>query len=68
MPLIDNTGIDIVFYGLSQTVGEREMADGRGGQFTRERDSRRAERLRDGWLSVFTDPGRVTFEPFCPTN
>jgi hypothetical protein len=68
MPMIDNHGIEIVFYGLSQTVGEREMADGRRRQFTRERDSRRAERIRDGWLSVFTDPGRVRFEPFCPTN
>jgi hypothetical protein len=67
-PLIDNHGIDVVFYGLSQTVGEREMADGRRHQFTRERDNRRAERIRDGWLSVFTDPGRVRFEPFCPTN
>ena len=68
MPMIDNHGIDIVFYGLSQTVGERETADGRRRQFTHERDSRRAERLRDGWLSVFTDPGRVRFEPFCPSN
>lgn len=68
MPMIDNTGIDIVFYGLSQTVGEREMADGRRRQFTHERDSRRAERIGNGWLSVFTDPGRVRFEPFCPTN
>lgn len=67
-PLIDNQGVDIIFYGLSQTVGERETADGRRRQFTRERDSHRAERLRDGWLSVFTDPGRVRFEPFCPTS
>jgi len=68
MPLIDNHGIDVVFYGLSQTVGEREMADGRRHRFTRERDNRRAERISDSWLSYFTDPGRVRFEPFCPTN
>jgi hypothetical protein len=68
MPLIDNHGIEIVFYGLSQTVGETETTDGRRHHFTRERDIHRAVRLRDGWLSVFTDPSRVRFEPFCPIN
>jgi hypothetical protein len=68
VPTIDNRGIDVVFFGLSQTVGERETGDGQRRHFTRARDSRRADSLRDGWLSVFMDPGRVRFEPFCPTN
>jgi hypothetical protein len=67
-PLIDNQGIDLVFFGLSQTVGETETAAGRRHRVTHVRDFGRAERLHDGWLSVFSDPKRVRFEPFCPTN
>ncbi|MFN2512717.1 MAG: hypothetical protein ABR568_15010 [Pyrinomonadaceae bacterium] len=67
-PLIDNEGICIVFYGLSQTAGERETRDGRRQRFTRGRNTMRAEQLREAWLSVFSDRERVRFEPFCPTN
>src|SRR5260370_93780 len=50
-PMIDKRGIEVVFFGLSQTVGERETSDGQRRHFTRARDSRRADFLRDGWLS-----------------
>jgi hypothetical protein len=65
--LIDNQGIDVVFYGLSQTVGETEI-DVRKHNLTRGRDMARAGRIQDVWLSLFSEPGRVRFEPFCPNN
>jgi hypothetical protein len=67
-PLIDNDGIDIIFYGLSETVGERETADGLRRHFTRERDAAHAEQLQTVWRSLFTHPERVRFEPFCPIS
>jgi len=65
-PLIDNDGVDIVFYGLSQTIGEREFGSGYRLRLTPERNIRRADILRQGWLAAFNDPSRVKFEPFCP--
>ncbi len=66
--LIDNDGIDIVFYGLSDTKGEELTSGGRRQRVTRTRDASGADRLRAVWLSLFTHRERVSFEPFCPKD
>ena len=67
-PLIDNDGIDIVFYGLSETKGEEMTSGSRVQQITKTRDSGGVERLRAVWLSLFAHPERIIFEPFCPKD
>ncbi len=66
--LIDNAGIDIVFYGLSDTRGEELTTSGHRLTMTRTRDAKRVDRLQAVWLSLFTHPERVSFEPFCPKD
>jgi len=65
--LIDNDGIDVVFYGLSDTRGE-ELSTGRRRLITRTRGADRADHLRAVWLSLVKHPERVSFEPFCPKD
>jgi hypothetical protein len=68
-PLFNNTGVVVTFVALSETVGEKQGLDGqRQHHLTRERDLRSVQRNQDVWRSLFTDPDRVHFEPFCPTN
>jgi hypothetical protein len=64
-PLIDNDGIDVVFYGLSDTSGE-EPSPGKNRQIARPRNAVRVDRLEAVWRSIFTHPERLSFQPFCP--
>lgn len=67
IPKIDNAGITVIFFGISETIGEREEK-GHKKRFTRTRDTNTADLLRDAWRSVFTTPETVRFEPFCPSK
>jgi hypothetical protein len=65
---INNDGINIVISGVAQTTGDTVAANGRVRRLTAPRNPERAARIRSIWLRLFTNPERVTFEPFCPAN
>lgn len=60
----DNTGIQVIFCGLAATSGGPDSALPR----TAARDSRRDDRLKLTWQSVFVMPDVVNLEPYCPTS
>jgi len=62
---IHNEGIQVVFIGVAQTTGRRVKKVGESQQYTRDRSPQAASRLEAVWRQVFTEPQRVSFEPFC---
>lgn len=64
-PPIQNAGVRVTFCGLAETVGATVGNDNKISQKTRNRDPARADRLREVWGKVFTNPELVTFEPYC---
>lgn len=64
--LIENEGLHVVFCGLAVTAGQ--MVDPSDGEIRKvsPRDSRRDDRLRHTWASLFLRPELVMFEPYCP--
>jgi hypothetical protein len=62
---INNEGIDVVIYGIAETNGLKNDETGKTRSFTRVRDSKRVDRLREVWSGLFTNPELVIFEPHC---
>lgn len=64
---INNQGFDTTFCGLAVTTDHLVDPSGRE---TRKapplRDSGREDRLRHVWLTLFTRPDAVQFQPYCP--
>jgi hypothetical protein len=65
---INNDGINIVISGIAETTGDAVATNGRVRRLTAARSPERSGRIRSVWLRLFTNPERVTFEPFCPAN
>lgn len=61
-PRMDNSGVEIVFCGTSQTKGPSDRARDR----RRAHDVGRVERMRKTWRSTVTAPDLMRFEPHCP--
>ncbi len=61
---LDNTGIDIEFCGISQTVGNK-LSKGKGKRSPKSR-SAFSNTIEDAWKQTFVQPERVRFTPFCP--
>lgn len=59
-----NEGIKVVFCGLSETAGNTTEGGGRR-QYTKIRDTKRVDRLREVWRRLFTEADLVSFEPYC---
>lgn len=62
---INNEGVHVVFVGVAQTTGRGVNEAGKSRQYTRDRSPQAASRLEAVWRQVFTEPQRVSFEPFC---
>jgi hypothetical protein len=62
---IQNRGVNVIFCGMAETVGEVAGNDNRVQQKSRQRDSKRADRIREVWAQLFTSPELVRFEPYC---
>src|SRR5205085_1766126 len=62
---INNDGIGIVFSGIAETSGEAASTDGRKRRLTPPHNPQRADRIRAVWSALFTNPERLTFEPYC---
>lgn len=63
---LNNLGIRIVFCGLAETAGRIVDPSGREVRTIRAHDPEHNDRLRSVWLSLFTKPEAVEFEPYCP--
>jgi hypothetical protein len=64
-PPIQNAGVRVTFCGLAETVGMTLGSDNKVRQKSRQRDPARADRLREVWGKLFTNPELVAFEPYC---
>src|ERR1043165_8404402 len=64
-PPIQNAGVHVTFCGMAETVGATADNDNKVHQKSRKRDSARADRLREIWGKLFTNPELVVFEPYC---
>jgi len=65
MPL-DNDGIDVTFCGYAATAGRIVDRTGREVRRFAGRNPAHEDRMQQTWLSIFTNPERVKFEPYCP--
>ncbi|HUZ93539.1 MAG TPA: hypothetical protein VMU57_01350 [Edaphobacter sp.] len=63
---LDNTGIAVTLCGFAQTSGHLIGPSGREIGKPTIRDPHRDNRLQAVWRSLFTQPGLVRFEPYCP--
>lgn len=68
LPQLDNQGIDVVFCGLVVSVGRAVDSSGREVYKASPHNARRKDQLRQTWLSLFTRPQAVRFEPYCPQS
>jgi hypothetical protein len=64
LPRLDNRHVSIVFLGLADTIGQ--VADGTDRR-TANRTHAHANRLKQVWRAVFTEPEAVSFVPHCAT-
>lgn len=62
---IRNKGIHVTFCGLAETIGTTTDSDKRLHHKSKQRDDQRADRLREVWAKLFTNPELVSFEPYC---
>ena len=66
LPLsVDNSGISVKLCGIAVTTGHISPS-GREVNGTLSRNGSREDSLRRIWLSLFTEPDLVAFEPYCP--
>lgn len=63
--LLDNTGTEVIFCGFAATAGQIVDPTGREVRHVALRDPAREDRMQRVWTSVFTNPERVKFEPYC---
>ena len=64
--LIENEGIEVAFCGLAVTKGRFGDSSSGGFREAPPRTPTREDRLQQIWRSLFTNPGTVSFEPYCP--
>ncbi|MGH9825724.1 MAG: hypothetical protein ACREDR_21050 [Blastocatellia bacterium] len=64
---IDNTGINVIIAGVSETGGQTTTTRGLR-PLTKPHDAERADRIRSVWERLFTDRNRLVFEPYCSSN
>lgn len=62
---IQNSGVNVIFCGMAETIGEVAGNTNRVQQKSKQRDSMRADRIREIWAQLFTSPDLVRFEPYC---
>jgi hypothetical protein len=60
-----NKDILITFCGMAETVGIATNSNSRSGRMSKARTSKRADRIREVWSHLFTNPELVKFEPYC---
>ncbi|MFI5089729.1 MAG: hypothetical protein ACHP7P_06695 [Terriglobales bacterium] len=65
-PALDNAGVDVTFCGFAATAGRIVDPTGREIRRVAGHDPAGEDRMQRVWASVFTDPERVKFEPYCP--
>jgi len=65
---IDNRGVRVIFCGGAETVGLTTGANNKSYYASKQRSPQRVDRLREVWLSLFTNPELVKFEPFCTSS
>jgi len=63
---LDNDGIDVAFCGYAATAGRIVDPMGREVRRFAGRNPAHEDRMQQTWLSMFTNPERVKFEPYCP--
>lgn len=63
---INNDNVRVIFCGIAETTGATQ--GNKAQRKSRDRNWQRAERIREVWKSVFTNPDLVRFEPFCSEN
>ncbi len=63
---LENNGIKVVFCGFATRAGRIVGPFGRELHRATPRDANREDRLQHTWLSLFTNPELVKFEPYCP--
>jgi hypothetical protein len=63
---LDNDGIDVTFCGYAATAGRIVEPTRREVRTFAGRNPVREDRMQQIWRSVFMDPERVKFEPYCP--
>jgi hypothetical protein len=64
-PAIENRGVNVTFCGMAETVGTVTGSDMKLHHKSKQRDSIRADRFREVWTRLFTNPELVSFEPYC---
>lgn len=62
---IQNDGVHVTLCGMAETIGKVTDAERNAHSKSKRRDARRAERLREVWMGVFTRPDLVRIEPYC---
>ncbi|MDT4955652.1 MAG: hypothetical protein QOJ02_3790 [Acidobacteriota bacterium] len=62
---IQNRGVHVTFCGMAETIGEVPDNNQVVHRKSKERDSKRADHLREVWAKLFTSPELVSFEPYC---
>ena len=65
---IVNDGVRVVFCGAAETVGVVTGANNQSRSFSGDRSPQRADRLREVWAQLFTNPDLISFEPFCTSS
>jgi hypothetical protein len=66
---VNNRGVRIIFCGAAEIVGVANDVNNKPYETGEKRRSpQRADRLREVWSTLFTEPDRVSFEPFCTAN
>jgi hypothetical protein len=63
---LDNQDVEVSFCGLAVTAGRIVNPSAKEIQRASPRDQGHDDRLRQVWRSLFTQPGLVKFEPYCP--
>ena len=67
-PPINNDGIRVILSGVAETAGEAATTDGKKRSLSPAHNPQRVDRIRMVWNKLFTDPERLSFEPYCATN
>lgn len=65
---LNNEGIAVTFCGLAVTAGRIVDPSGRETRKASPHTSGRDDRLRQIWLTLFTGPEAVRFQPYCPQS
>lgn len=65
---VNNDGIKIIISGVAETAGESAGAGTAKRPLTPLHNPQRADQIHEVWSKLFTNPERLTFEPYCPKN